>query len=518
MNYLLGIDLGTSSVRAILINVEGKVCSLAGQEYPILYPEPGAAEQDPDHWWEATCKSIQKILQQTGVSPSSITGIGLSGQMHGLVTIDAQGKWSRPAIIWVDKRSTRECQEIKEKIGEEKLYLITGNPVATGFLGPSLLWLRNWERKVYRRIYKVLLPKDYLRWKLTGEIATEPTDAVGTALFDIKKGEWATEILDKLEISEKIMPDILPSLSIGGKITPLAASETGLKEGTPVILGGGDQAMGAIGNGAVSPGVAASTIGTGGQLVVCIDRVLFDSGRRLHLLVHALPRRWLLMGAMLSAGLSLRWLRDQIFPLEKLMGESTGIDPYELLSREAERVTPGADGLLFLPYLLGERTPHMDPYARGVFFGLKLEHHRGHMIRAVMEGVVFGLRDCWEIFRSLGVEIHRLIASGGGARSRVWRQIQADILGIPLTISESQEHSALGAAILAGVGVNIFPDLETACQNYISYAQETIPLSENKVKYEHYYRIYRSLYLQLRESFRELSQITDCPAGRYSKC
>ena len=509
MDYLLGIDLGTSSVRVILIDTEGKVCSLAGEEYPILYPEPNAAEQNPDHWWEATCRTIHKILQETTISPSSIAGIGLSGQMHGLVAIDGKGKLLHPAIIWVDKRSVQECEEIKKKIGEEKLYLITGNPVAAGFLGPSLLWLRKQEPEVFRRIYQVLPPKDYLRWKLTGEIATEPTDAVGTALFDVQKGDWATEILTALDLPRKIMPDILPSDQVGGRITPAAASETGLMAGTPVILGGGDQAMGAIGNGVVSPGVAASTIGTGGQLVVCIDQPQFDPGRRLHLLVHAMPRRWLLMGAMLSAGLSLRWLRDQVFPLEKLMAESLGIDPYELFSREAEKVPVGSQGLLFLPYLSGERTPHMDPYARGVFFGLKLEHHRGHIIRAVMEGVAFGLRDSWEIFQSLEVKIHRLIASGGGARSRVWRQIQADILGTTLFVSDKPEHSALGAAILAGVGVNIYPDLETACRKYISYTQETSPFLENKKKYDQYYLIYRSLYPQLRESFQELNQITE---------
>ncbi|NPV81161.1 MAG: xylulokinase [Firmicutes bacterium] len=537
MQYLLGIDIGTSSARTILIDTDGNILGLASKEYPISIPMPDWAEQDPETWWDAAKDTIRQVLSKSGVDSRSIKGIGLSGQMHGTVFVDREGNCLRPAIIWPDKRSARECQELADAVGPKRLYEISGLPVATGFMATSLLWVKHNEPDILRKTSKLLLPKDYVRLRLTGKVATDLTDATGTLLLDITKRAWSGEVVKAVGIPPDILPNLLESSAIAGEITSQAAKETGLAMGTPVIAGGGDQAMGAIGSGVIKDGIAASTIGTGGQLITCVSRPVLDPKRRLHTLCHAVPGKWLLMGAILAAGLSLRWFRDKFGYAEKLAGELTGIDPYEILSREAAKVPAGSDGLIFLPYLSGERTPHMDPQARGAFVGLTLRHGRGHMIRAIMEGVSFAMKESLEIFRELGVSVDKILCSGGGARSRLWRQIQADIYDMPVTIVGNEEHSVYGCALLAGVGAGIYRDIEEACDGRVQYTDTVRPQDEwtqaNQVqmvqsqrepspveqphvedpwalsanacaRYRALFEVYRSLYPRLRDIFPEL--------------
>lgn len=390
---------------------------LSREEYPILSPSPGWAEQAPERWWHATCRAIGRLVATGGVKPQDVTAVGLSGQMHGLVLLDRGGSPLRPAIIWLDRRSEEECGEIEGRIGKEKLYHICGIPAATGFFGPSLLWVRRHRPADYEKAYVAVLPKDYLRFRLTGQLATDATDASGTLLFDITRRSWSREIVDALGLREDLLPPPLEPAEVAGRISGSAADETGLAAGTLVAAGGGDQAMAAVGCGIVVEGVVASTLGTGGQLTTAVSKVVVDLHCRIHTLCHATPDLWLLTGAILSAGLSLRWFHENILATEAVPGGSCGIDPYESLSLEAEKAEPCSRGLVFLPYLSGERTPHMDPRAKGCFVGLNLSHTRAHLVRAMMEGVVFAMKDSLSIFCELGVPVHTILCSGGGARS-----------------------------------------------------------------------------------------------------
>ena len=499
MTYLLGIDLGTLSLKTLLLDEEGSIRGIESKEYGIDTPQPNWSEQIPEVWWQAARESIRKLLFRSRIKPKSVLGIGLSGQMHGTVLIDKKKRCLRPAIIWADQRSKKECQKIYKKIGKERLIALTGNRAATGFMVCSLLWLKEKEKENFKRIEKVLLPKDYLRLRLTERVSTEVSDASGTCFFDIQKREWSLELLKLLGLPPGILPEVLESQEIAGEVSREAAEETGLAEGTPVIAGGADQPMGAIGNGIIGPGLVSSTIGTGGQLFTPITKVKVDAGQRIHTFCHALHKKWYLMGATLSAGLSLRWFRDKI--------EENRIS-YEMLSQEAERIRAGADGLIFLPYLIGERSPHFDSRAKGSFFGLTSSHTKGHFIRAIMEGVVYALRDSLEIFKEF-IRVKGIIASGGGAKSNLWRQIQADIFNSELVVSDTAEQAALGAALLAGVGVGKFKDIEEACKKTIRFSQRTLPIPENVKRYDEYYRIYRSLYPTLKENFYRLDDVGD---------
>lgn len=504
MGYLLGIDLGTSGVKAILIRPEGDIVGLASKEYPILSPHPGWAEQDPTTWWEATCEVIRQVIWKSEVRPQDIKAVGLSGQMHGLVLLDRAGIPVRPAIIWPDKRSGEECDEITGRIDKNKLYEITGIPIATGFLGVSLLWVKNHEPSNYDRAYRALLPKDYVRYRLTGELATDVTDGSGTMLFDIRKRSWSEEIISCLDLRKDLLPTALESFETAGWVSKVASEESGIPAGTPVAAGGGDQAMGAVGSGTVKEGVVASTLGTGGQLITPVQQAVLDPYHRIHTLCHAAKDLWLLMGAILAAGLSLRWFKENLGKAEDLVGSLCGVDPYELLSMEAEKAEPGSGGLIFLPYLCGERTPHMNPKARGCLIGLNLSHTRAHIIRAIMEGVTFGMRDSLSIFRELQVPVKTVICSGGGARSRVWRQIQADVYGVPVMTITHDEHSSYGAALTAGVAAGVYRDILEACEGRVSWAEVVYPTENNLSVYENHYSIYRSLYPTLKKTFDRL--------------
>jgi len=504
--YLMGIDVGTSRTKILIIDDSGNFVAEASQEYPISAPHPGYAEQDPDWWWNAVKTSIREALKHSGTDPAEVSAIGLSGQMHGTVLLGKDFKPLRPAIIWADKRSSSQCEKFYERIGREKLLDIVCNPIMSGFMGPSLLWVKDNEPSIFEKTFRVLLPKDYVRFKLTGLLATDYSDASATLLFDVKRRKWSDYLFSRLDISSELFPPVFESTDVVGEPSIEASKATGLPPGVPVVAGGGDSPVGAVGCGAIRSGVVSSNIGTGGQIFTTLDEFRVDLRHRVHTFCHAVPGKWYLQGAILSAGLSLRWFKDNIAFPEKSVGALCNIDPYDLLSKEAEPVEPGCNGLIFLPYLLGERSPHMDPDARGGFFGLTFEHTRAHLIRAVMEGVVYALKDCLEIFEELGVKKENIIVRGGGSRSSLWRQIQADVFNAEVVKTKIEEEASFGAALLAGAGAGIYHDLEEACEKTIRIVSSETP-DENRVKiYQRYYReIYRRLYPSLKKHWSRLA-------------
>ncbi|MCD6334561.1 MAG: xylulokinase [Candidatus Latescibacteria bacterium] len=493
MRYLIGIDIGTSGTKSVLIDEAGTVRAVAQEETGISTPQPGWAEQDPEAWWRATCRTLKKVLSASGVDPRTIAGVGLSGQMHGIVLLDKDRRVLRPAIIWADGRSAEQCRSIYERVGWDQLARWTANPVAPGFMAASLLWMSEHEPDVFERTAAVLLPKDYVRWRLTGEMASDVSDAAGTLLFDVAHRRWSGELLKALDLPADLFPKVLESSQIAGTVGRMASGKTGLTVGTPVVAGAGDQAAAAVGNGIIAPGTMLSTIGTGGQLFAPLSGPVYDPQLRTHTFCHALGDRWFMMGAILSAGLSLRWFRDRI------AGKS-----YEELSGMAAQIPPGSEGLIFLPYLIGERTPHMDPNARGVFFGLGLHHTLGHLVRAIMEGVTFALRDALLIFRELGVLADRIVISGGGARSPIWRQIQADVFRTKVVRVHGEERAGIGAAMLAGIGTGVYEDFEDACRKAVRYEACTVPIAANAARYDRLYDVFHGLYPKLKDDFVRL--------------
>lgn len=495
MSYLMGIDLGTSSVKALVIDYNGNTIAIGQEAYPISTPHEGYAEQDTEIWWKATVKSIRSVLANPEVDSSQITGIGLSGQMHGMVLLDKRFNVIRPAIIWCDQRSKKQVEEIYRTIGRKELGECTLNPVATGFQTASLLWIKENEPEYYEKIYKVILPKDYIRLRLIGEIGTDITDASSTLAFDTARREWSLHIIDKLGLNAEIYPDCGLPEEIAGRVTEKASQETGLKAGTIVTLGGGDQPMQAIGNGIVAVGMVSSTIGTGGQIFTPVDKPVYDPLLRTHTFCNAAENSWNIIGASLCAGLSLKWFHQNVYQ----KGDFKDIDI------EAEKLPPGSEGLIFLPYLTGERTPHMDPCARGVFFGLSLRHNSIHMARAIMEGVVFALRDSLEIFKELGIKMDKVIASGGGAQSGLWLEIQADVFGREVYTTKSKEQACLGAAITAGIGSGVYSDIREACKTIVKLNDRVIQPDKYRCSiYDHFYGIYRELYLRNKDLFQKL--------------
>jgi xylulokinase len=505
MAYLLGVDIGTSGAKALAIDEAGKIVVRAAREYSLHTPRPLWAEQNPHDWWDAACQCIRQITQE--IPAEEIAGIGLSGQMHGLVMLDENGEVLRPAILWCDQRTQAQCDFITEKVGADLLVEETCNPVLTGFTAPKIIWVRDSEPEIFARARMHLLPKDYLRFKLTGEFATEVSDASGTSLLNVPQRRWSTPVLDALEIPLSHLPRVYESQEVSGKISAAGAEATGLKEGTPVVGGGGDQAAGAVGNGIVQSGVISVTTGTSGVVFAQADSPTVDPALRVHTFCHAVPGKWHVMGVMLSAGGSLRWHRDTMCASETQVAQIMGVDVYEIIAREAATAPAGSEGLLFLPYLTGERTPHPDPQARGAFIGLTVRHNKAHLARAVMEGVAFGLKDSLEILKSMNVSIGNVRASGGGARSELWRHIQTDVFGLSLSTMAADEGPALGAALLAGVGAGLFDTIEEACSTVVKVTGTTNPKPENTAIYERYYKIYRALYPSLKPHFADLSQL-----------
>ncbi len=506
MTYLLGIDVSTTGAKALIIDEHGKVVASHTTEYPLYTPKPLWSEQSPIDWWNGTCTSITTALSKANLSGEAISAIGLTGQMHGLVLLDKADHVLRPAILWNDQRTGPQCEAITQQVGGlDRLLQLTGNPVLPGFTAPKMVWVRDNEPGVYERVAHILLPKDYVRFCLTGEFATEVSDASGMSLLDVAHRRWSQEMLSALDIPSEWLPACTESDQVSGQIGEAAAQVTGLKAGTPVVGGGGDQAAQAVGSGIVEAGIISVTSGTSGVVFAHSDQYAFEAQGRLHAFCHAVPGKWHFMGVMLSAGGSFRWLRDSIGDLEKTTARLTGDDPYDLLTRQAALAPLGSEGLLFLPYLTGERTPYPDPKARGAFVGLTLRHSKAHLVRSVLEGVSFGLRDSLELIKGLGVPLEQVRASGGGARSPLWRQIQADVFGAELVLVNVTEGAAYGAALLAGAGAGTYASVEEAVAATVRVTDRTEPIADNVQQYEKLYPIYRSLYPALKDTFHGLA-------------
>jgi xylulokinase len=496
--YVLGIDVGTGGTRALIVDSDGRVFASATEEHePFASPQMGWAEQRPEDWWRAAGIAIRKALANGHLRGEQISSAGFSGQMHGAVMLDERGDVVRPALIWCDVRTEKQCRELTERIGAEQLIRLTCNPALANFTVTKLLWTRENEPKNWARVRSVMLPKDYVRFRLTGEKATDVADASGTLLLDVAKRQWSGEVLQAAELDRSLLPTLHESPEVCGKVSAIGAEATGLPVGTPVVAGAGDQAAGAIAMGVVTPGAVSATIGTSGVVFAATDRPALDPKGRLHTFCHAVPGRWHVMGVTQAAGLSLRWYRDQF----SCAPVASGRDPYEQLTAEAATVPPGADGLLWAPYLIGERTPHLDPAARGVLAGLTASHTRAHVVRAILEGVAFSLKDTFAIFAEMHVPVKSIRLGGGGARSPLWRQIQADVYGQDVEIVEAEEGAAFGAAILAGVGAKVWPSVDAACDSVVRVVKRISPIPANVAVMNAAGSAYRRIYPAMKSIF-----------------
>jgi xylulokinase len=508
VSITLGIDIGTSGTKTIAIDEKGTILASASAEYPCDHPRPGWSEQDPSLWWDATKETVQQVMASGRFQRGDVLGVGLSGQMHGSVFLDASGDVIRPALLWNDQRTTAECHEIETKAGgREALIRLVANPALTGFTAPKLLWVRKHEPRHWERVRQVLLPKDYIRFRLTGTFATEVSDASGTLLLDVANRRWSRELLGKLDIDPALLPTCHESQDVSAQISELGSKGTGLLVGTPVVGGGGDQPAGAVGNGIVRQGIVSATMGTSGVVFAHTDDLGFDPLGRLQRGCHAVPGAWHVMGVVLAAGGSFQWFRNELGRAEVEMAKKKGEDPYFLLTDEAALAGPGAEGLFFLPYLTGERTPHFDPDAKGAWVGLTVRHGRAHMIRSVLEGATFAMRDSLELIREMGVAIGQVRLSGGGARNALWKQIQADIYGCDVHTLNSTEGPAFGVALLAQVGTGGFKSVPEACDAMIRTVAATRVESTAKAYYDRAFPIYRQLYQDLRGSFQTISSL-----------
>ena len=495
MTHFLGIDTSTTGSKALIMDERGEVLAVASSPHTLQTPKPLWSEQDPREWWQAVAASIRLALEKAGLGGEGIAAVGLTGQMHGLVLLDETGNVLRPAILWNDQRTQSQCDEIHTRIGKERFIQITGNVALTGFTAPKILWVKQNEPECYARAKHVLLPKDYIRFRLTGEYGMDKADGAGTVLFDLKSRDWSEEVLSTLEIPRDWMPKTFEGPEFTGTISDEAASLTGLKAGTPVAAGGGDQAAQAVGVGAVEPGIVGLTVGTSGVVFATTPSALIEPEGRLHAFCHAVPGLWHFMGVMLSAAGSLQWYRDTLVP-------TTSFDD---LLKEAETIPAGSEGLQFLPYLSGERTPHPDPLARGAFIGFTLRHNRAHMTRAVLEGVAFGLKDSFTLIQNAGLgAITQVRASGGGTKGALWRQILASALEAELVTVNTTEGAAYGAAILAGVGARAWTDVPSACKASIKITGSTQPEPSQMESYRKVYPLYQELYPALKSSFSRM--------------
>lgn len=507
MGCILGIDLGTSGTKTVLFEATGKQLAAATREYPLYQPHNGWAEQHPEDWYQAARDTIREVLAASQINPEDIRGIGISGQMHGLVMLDEHGQVLRPCIIWADQRTAEECAWVEETFGRERLIDITCNPALTGFTLGKILWVKKHEPDIYAKCRHILLPKDYLRYRLTGEFATEVSDASGMQLLDVPKRQWSQEVLDKLGINRELLAKVYESPEVTGHISEEAAKLTGLSGTTLVVGGAGDNAAAAVGTGTVRDGRAFTTIGTSGVVFAHSSRLAIDPKGRVHTFCCAVPGAWHVMGVLQSAGLSKRWIRDTMCREEIKQAEEMGIDSYDLVDELAAGSPPGANRLIYLPYLMGERTPHLDPDCRGVFFGLSAMHKKGDLIRAVMEGVSYSLKDSLDILEGMGVVPSDILLTGGGAKSPFWRQLLSDVYARPVKTIASSEGPALGVAILAGVGAGVYPSVEEACDRLVKPAATIAPNLEHSRVYAKYHQLYRGLYPALKEEWKKLSAL-----------
>lgn len=502
----IGVDIGTSGTKSLAIDPKGRILASATANYPLAHPKPGWSEQNPEDWWTATVATVRSLLKQIKLKPGDVAGIGLSGQMHGSVFLDAKDRVLRPALLWNDQRTAAECAEIERRAGgRDALIKLVANPALTGFTAPKVLWLRNHEPKRYEKLRKLLLPKDYVRFRLTGEYATEVSDASGTLLLDVAKRTWSRELLQKLDLDPAILPTCHESEEISGRLTAAVAKELGLAEGTPVVGGGGDQAAGAVGNGIVATGVVSATLGTSGVVFAHSDSVAIDPRGALHTFCHAVRGKWHQMGVVLSAGGSLQWYRNQLATDAVAEAKRQKIDPYEILTDLAASAPVGSEGLYFLPYLTGERTPHADPNAKGAWIGLSPRHGRAHLIRSLIEGATYAMRDSLELIKGLGVAVNEIRVSGGGARSPFWRQLQADIYGQAVSTINAEEGPAYGVALLAAVGTGEYSTVPEACSATIRVTGKTKPNKKTAAAYDRFYPMFGQLYQALRPIFPKLA-------------
>jgi xylulokinase len=493
--FWLGIDIGTGGSRALLVNERGRVeASYTAIHEDMRMERPLWAEQRPENWWDAAQQAIRGVLRESGADAKDVRGIGMSGQMHGLTLLDKDDEVIRPALIWCDQRSQSQVDFINEKVGREKVLEFTANPVVTGFTLPKLLWIRDNEPANFERIRKVLLPKDYVRFKLTGEYATEVSDASGTSLFDVVKRDWSYPMCEALGLDRSILPACYESPEVSGRLLPGIAENLGLQAGTPVVGGGGDQAASAVGNGIVQTGVVSCTLGTSGVVFGHMDEPHYDPKGRVHTFCHAVPGKWHVMGVTQGAGLSLQWLRNQLMP---------GVE-YSELTKEASTADLGSQGLYWLPYLMGERTPHLDATARAAWVGLTAKHKRADLIRSVVEGVCYSQKDGLDIIEGMGVKLHSVRLSGGGARSPFWKQLMADVLDKKITTLESQEGSAYGAALLAVVGTGAYATVEECCSVAIQEVEQVMPNAGNAAQYAKLHRVFQTIYPALQPIYGQL--------------
>ena len=498
MAILLGIDLGTSGVKVLAINENGQALASVNQSYPLIEPRAGWTEQDAEQWWQAVLACLQQITKMPGVPAQDIVALSLSGQMHGSVFLDKDHHVIRNPILWNDARTFTQCQTITQTVGEQELIAQVGNPALEGFTLPKLIWLRENEPQHYEQLRTLMLPKDYIVYRLTGRLCTEISDAAGSLLLDVKNRCWSHALCQKLAIDGTILPEVLESVDVAGTLTTAVAAGTGLPASLKVIAGGADNACGAVGNGIVTEGIILASIGTSGVVLGASDTMQYDPQGRIHSFNHAVPHKWYLMGVTLSAGLSMNWLKNNL----------TGSD-YDEINRLAAGVDAGSEGLVFLPYLYGERTPHRDPRARGVFFGISGIHARPHFMRAVFEGVAFALKDSLQLITRLGVQPREIRMTGGGAKSILWRQILADVFHTEVRTMQSDEGPALGAAMLAGVGAGVYRDIREAVNTTVAIADSIDPDQNRADIYAEIYPLFTNLYPSFKSGYQKLFDITN---------
>ncbi len=506
MSFFLGIDIGTSATKTLLIDEQGKILAEASQSYPLYHPKPLWSEQDPEDWWQATVKSVRAVVKKAKVKAADVKSIGLSGQMHGSVFLDKKGQVIRKALLWNDQRTAAECEEIERRAGgRAELIKMVANPALTGFTAPKILWLRNHEPKHFDKTVKILLPKDDVRRRMTGEFATDVSDASGMLLLDVAKRNWSRELLSKLELDVGLFAKCYESEEVTGKLTADAAKAMGLTTECVVVGGAGDCAANGVGTGVVKTGVLSTSIGTSGIMFVHSDKVEIDPLGRLHTFCHAVHGKWHMMGVSLTGGGALDWFTKRL--CSEIGNGKPKANPFDVLNKEAAEVPPGCEGLFFLPYLAGERTPHADPDARGCFIGLTLKHARGHMARAIMEGVAYAMRDSLSIIHEMGVPVRQIRASGGGSKSPLWRQIQADAFGQKAVTINAEQGPAYGVALLAAVGAGAFKSVEEACAATIRVVSETPVNKKAKQVYDQAFPIYQDLYRSLKADFKKIAKL-----------
>lgn len=496
--YYLGVDLGTSSVKLLLMDERGKTLGSVTKEYDVYYPKVGWAEQKPEDWWQATQCGIKELINLKGINNEDIKGLSFSGQMHGLVLLDKNDEVIRPALLWCDQRTEEQCDYLNNVIGRERLSKYTGNKALTGFTAPKVLWVKENEPENFERINKVLLPKDYISFKLTGKYSSDVSDSSGTLFFDVENRCWSKEMIEILSMKEEWLPTVYESSEIVGNVSKEAAVLTGLSEATNVIAGAGDQAAGAVGTGIVDAGVLSVALGTSGVVFASCDDYQVDDENRLHSFCHA-SGKYHQMGVMLSAAQSLKWWVEEV-------NKGKGKD-FDLMLEEAENSKVGSNGIVFLPYLMGERTPHSDANARGVFFGLNVTANKGDMTRSILEGVAFGLRDSLEVIKDIHIELKEVRVSGGGARSYLWRRIIADVFNLPVALINAQDGAAYGAAILAAVGCGVYSSVEEACRELVEVKEVIKPNEKNSKKYDEVYKVFTKLYPSVKDNFEELAEV-----------